>query len=153
MSKTAGPVWSARLAWVLAAALTGLALLPLLDRLPKVIVVTCFESGHPLYQWVPETAPTACLSMPGEVVGWVLMIAGTTLVHAALLPALMGASAVLLRTLLRLVGGLDALLAGALLRPRPAHVPATGAALPRVPVLSARDAGRALPLRRGPPLG
>ena len=89
---------------VLASAVIAvLALLPALLSLPRVAVIACFEAGHPLYTLTPQTAAVDCVSAPGPVIGWVLMIAGTVLVHLLVLPVLLAASGVLARLLLRVI--------------------------------------------------
>jgi hypothetical protein len=96
---------------------TLLAVVPLLLRLPKVSVVACFESGHPLYQWVATTqfaGDVHCVSAPAPVVGWTLMIAATLLVQVLLLPLLMTAAALLVRGARRVVEGADRVLAAVL---------------------------------------
>lgn len=85
---------------LVAAAVTVAGLLPLLLRLPRVAVVACFDAGHPLYEWVPQTNFTGaahCVTAPAPVVGWTLMIASTLLVQALLLPLILGFGAVLVR--------------------------------------------------------
>lgn len=81
--------------------LTVLALVPLLLRLPRVSVVACFDTAHPLYQWVPNTSG-ACVSAPTPVVSWTLVIAATLLVQLVLLPLLILAGALLVRGTRRL---------------------------------------------------
>lgn len=140
---------------LVAAIATVAALLPLLARLPRVSVVACFDSAHPLYQWVPTTGLSTvhCVSAPAPVVSWTLMIAATLIVQLLLLPAILIASGILVRgarrlarnarrTLAGLLRGLDALL---LPEPRPCPVPVT-VRVPRAPLL--RDNPR-----RGPPAG
>ncbi len=91
---------------LVAVALTAAGLLPLLFRLPKVAVVACFDAGHPLYQWVPQTSFTGaahCVTAPAPVVGWTLMVAATLMVQLLLLPLILGSGAALIRAVRRLV--------------------------------------------------
>ncbi|MCC6495432.1 MAG: hypothetical protein IT193_04155 [Propionibacteriaceae bacterium] len=90
---------------LVAVAVTAAALLPLLLRLPRVAVVACFDAGHPLYQWVPQTGFGAahCVTAPAQVVGWTLMIASTLVVQLVLLPLILGFGAGLVRAGRRLV--------------------------------------------------
>ena len=91
---------------LVAVALTAAGLLPLLFRLPKVAVVACFDAGHPLYEWVPQTAFTGaahCVTAAAPVVGWTLMVAATLVVQLVLLPLTIGFGAALLRAARRLV--------------------------------------------------
>lgn len=93
---------------------TLLGLLPLLQRLPRVSVVACFDPGHPLYQWVPSTAfggGVHCVSAPAPVVSWTLMVAATLLVQLLLLPLLVAAGALLVRGARRLADSADRFLA------------------------------------------
>ena len=113
---------------VAAGALTLLALVPLLLRLPRVSVVACFDVGHPLYQWVPSTA-AHCLSAPTAAVAWTLMVASTLVVQVVLLPLLLAAGALLLRAARSVAASALRLLESALLQlsavlvPRPRLVP------------------------------
>lgn len=132
---------------------TVVGLLPVLLNLPRVSVVACFDNGHPLYQWVPQTdlAVVHCVTAPAPVVSWTLMIGATLVVQLVVLPLLIAAGAILLRGARRLAHSAGQALAAALIeltdlvtperRPAPGYV--------RVPN---RNAGwsRANP-RRGPP--
>lgn len=143
------PGWGTQ---VIAAALAITLLVPLLQRLPRVAVVACFDAGHPLYTLVPTTGGGAhCLTAPAPVVGWTLMVAATLLVHLVLMPMALLAAILLLRgarwvagagrrLLASLVARLDGLVV-AWWRPAPLPVP--------VPVAGPGWA-RANP-RRGPP--
>ncbi len=122
----------------LAAACTVLALLPLQARLPRVAVVACFDSGHPLYQWVPNTAPGGaghCVTAPTAMVGWTLMIAATLVVQVVLLPFLIAAAAMLMRGARELARSAGEAIAAALVglsglgipQSRPVPVPVTAA--------------------------
>lgn len=137
----------------LLSALLAIAMVaPLLERLPKVAVVACFEAGHPLYTWVPTTDGGAhCLTAPAPVVGWTLMVAATLLIHLVLIPAALLTAVLLLRGARLLVDAGRRLLAAVLAQLddlvvvwwRPAPVP--------VPVpITASARSRANP-RRGPP--
>ena len=93
---------------------TLLGLAPLLQRLPRVSVVACFDAGHPLYQWVPSTTfdgGVHCVSAPAPVVSWTLMVAATLLVQLLLLPPLVAAGALLVRGGRRLADSADRILA------------------------------------------
>ena len=96
--------------------LTVLALVPPLLRLPRVSVVACFDSGHPLYQWIPNTSGAACVSAPTPVVSWTLVIAATLLVQLVLLPALILAGALLVRGSRRLSAATGRVLSAALVQ-------------------------------------
>ncbi|MGV8910188.1 MAG: hypothetical protein ACOH1Y_14500 [Propionicimonas sp.] len=137
-----------------AAVVTVLGLIPILARLPKVTVVACFDTGHPLYQWVPDTPFTGlahCVTAPAPAVGWTLMIAATLVVQLLALPLMLAFGALLLRASRRLVYAAGKALTRALVvlsevlvaGPRPAPV-----------YVRVRDDGggwsRANP-RRGPP--
>lgn len=112
---------------------TLLALVPLLLRLPKVSVVACFESGHPLYEWVPTqfAGDVHCVSAPAPVVSWTLMVAATLLVQLVLLPLLLTAGALLVRGARRVAEGADRVLAAVLIvldalfvpEPEPVRIP------------------------------
>ncbi len=137
------------------AALTVAALLPLLDRLPRVAVVACFDAGHPLYTVVATTEPAGvvhCVSAPAPVVSWTLMVAATLLMQLVLAPAALLAVAVLLAGAQRLIGVGRGILVAALARlegiavlawPQPAPVP--------IPVLATRPGWNRANPRRGPP--
>lgn len=104
---------------MLAALLTVVALVPALLRLPKVSVVACFDSAHPLYQWVPSTdfaAGVHCVSAPAPVVSWTLMVGATLMVQLVLLPLLLVVGGVLLRAARRLATLVDRVLAAALIQ-------------------------------------
>ena len=91
---------------VAAAVATVLGLVPILVRLPKVTVVACFDAGHALYEWVPDTSFTGsahCVTAPAPAVGWTLMIAATLVVQLLALPLILGLGALLLRASRRLV--------------------------------------------------
>lgn len=136
-----------------AGVLTLLALVPLLARLPRVGVVACFDSGHPLYQWVPSTSLTGsahCVSAPTPVVTWTLMVAATLLVQLVVLPLLLAAGAVLVQGARRLAASADRVLAALLAGLSDLLVPA------RRPVPVRIRASYTAPLRtrenrRGPP--
>lgn len=130
---------------------TVIALLPLVSRLPKVAVVACFEVGHPLYQWVPNTAGGHCVTAPATVVGWTLMVAVTLLVQLVLLPFILTAAAYLLRGARRLARSAGEALAAALVQLSELVVPAQRPGL--VPVrVDRRGPGLARENpRRGPP--
>ncbi|MFT4226676.1 hypothetical protein [Micropruina sp.] len=146
------PMWGPHL---IVAALITAALLPLLDRLPRVAVVACFDAGHPLYSLVPSTEPAGaihCVSAPAPVVSWTLMVASTLVVHLVLTPAALVAAALLLSGAQRLIGiGRGVLVAAlawlegvaVLAWPQPAPVP--------VPVVAARPGWNRVNPRRGPP--
>lgn len=104
---------------LVAALLTVLVLVPPLLRLPRVIVVACFDGTHPLYQWIPTSdfaAGVHCVSAPAPVLGWTLMIGATLIVQLALLPALLLVGAMLLRAVRRLAAIVDRVLAAALVQ-------------------------------------
>lgn len=106
--------------------LTLLALAPVVLRLPKVSVVACFDSGHPLYQWVATSefgGGVHCVSAPTPVVSWTLMIAVTLLIQLALLPALLTAGALLARGVRRLSAVADRMLAAVLVQLEALFVP------------------------------
>ncbi|CAL8974279.1 hypothetical protein PROP_01384 [Propionicimonas sp. T2.31MG-18] len=139
---------------VAAGVVTLLALVPALLRLPKVSVVACFETGHPLYQWVPSsdfTGGAHCVSAPTTVVSWTLMVAATLVVQLLLLPVLLAVGALLVRGARAVAASAHRILAGALVqlvallvpeqRPVPVRVRADYRGL---------DRSRANP-RRGPP--
>lgn len=110
---------------------TMAALLPILLRLPRVSVVACFDSGHGLYQWVPNISGGSCVSAPTAVVGWTLMIASTLLVQLLLLPLLLTAGVLLVRVARHGVARIDQALLAVLRRlaqlfvpqPRPIPIP------------------------------
>ncbi len=145
------PAWGPYL--VVAAIMTA-GLLPLLDRLPRVAVVACFDAGHPLYSLVPSTEPAGavhCVTAPAPVVSWTLMVAATLVVQLILTPAALLAALLMLRGLRRLAGFGRQLLAVALARfegvviawPRPEPLP--------VPVLATGPGWARVNPRRGPP--
>lgn len=131
------------------------ALLPLLDRLPRVAVVACFDAGHPLYSLVPSTGPAGavhCVSAPAPVVSWTVMVAAALVVQLVLTPAALLAVALLLTGARRLIGiGRGILLAAlawlegvaVLVWPQLAPVP--------VRVVAARPGWSRVNPRRGPP--
>lgn len=98
-------------------------------------MVACFDAGHPLYQWVPQTGFSGaahCVTAPAQVVGWTLMIASTLVVQLLLLPLILGFGAGLVRAgrrlghaagkaLTRVLAGLPQLLAPEQ-RPVPVYV-------------------------------
>lgn len=91
------PGWGARL---VAALLAITVVAPLVQRLPRVALVACFDAGHPLYAWVSTVEPAGavnCLTAPAPVVSWTLMIAATLLLHLVLMPAALLAVVLLLR--------------------------------------------------------
>jgi hypothetical protein len=139
---------------VAAGALTLLALVPLLLRLPRVSVVACFDTGHPLYQWVPTASFTGdahCVSAPTPVVSWTLMIAATLLVQLVLLPFLLGAGAFLLRGATRLAGSVVRVLASALVQLSAVLVPEQRLVPVRVRTQYRGMAPTRANPRRGPP--
>jgi len=122
--------------------LTVLALVPALLRLPRVSVVACFDSAHPLYQWVPSTEFSAgvhCVSAPASVVSWTLMVGATLIVQLVLLPLMLVLGTVLMRAARRLSAIAHQALAAALVQlsallvpgrrpiPVPIRVQSTGA--------------------------
>ncbi|MGC3992736.1 MAG: hypothetical protein QM779_01165 [Propionicimonas sp.] len=137
-----------------AAVLTILGLLPVLQHLPKVSVVACFEAGHPLYQLVATTefvGGSHCVSAPTTVVSWTLMVGASLVVQLALLPLLLTVGTLLLRAAGRLAASADRVLAAALVRLAALLVPAQQP-LPAYVRTPYRGSGRtrANP-RRGPP--
>ncbi len=131
------------------------ALLPLLDRLPRVAVVACFDAGHPLYSLVPSTEPAGavhCVSAPAPVVSWTVMVAAALVVQLVLTPTALLAAALLLTGARRLVGIGRGILVAALawlegvavlVWPQLARVP--------VPVVATRSGWSRVNPRRGPP--
>ena len=106
------PGWGTQLISVL---LAITVVVPLLQRLPKLAVVACFDAGHPLYSLVPTTADGAhCVTAPTPVVGWTLMVAATLLIHLVLMPAALLAVVLLLRGARWVAGAGRRLLAAAL---------------------------------------
>ncbi len=137
-----------------AGVLTILALVPALLRLPRVSVVACFDSGHPLYEWVPTASFTGdahCVSAPTPVVSWTLMIAATLLVQLLLLPLLLTAGGLLVRGARRAAAAAHRALASALLQLSVLLVPEQRLIPVRVRApYPGADGSRANP-RRGPP--
>lgn len=110
---------------VAAGALTIMAVLPLLLQLPRVSVVACFDAGHPLYEWIPNTPATLlhCVSAPTPAVSWTLMIAATLAVQLVLLPLLLTTGGLLVRAARRTVAAADRVLAAALVQLSALFVP------------------------------
>ncbi|MFT3862483.1 hypothetical protein [Micropruina sp.] len=144
--------WASHL---IAASLTLVALLPLLARLPRVAVVACFDTAHPLYTLVETHAagnPANCVTAPAPVVTWTLMVAATLLVQAVLLPAGLFAAAVLLRHAHRLAEAGRQLLALIFGRLATLVVVVSWPAAPApIPVAGSTPAHRRSNPRRGPP--
>lgn len=114
-------------------------------------MIACFESGHPLYTLTPRLGEVHCVSAPGPVIGWVLMVAGTALVHLLLLPPLLAISAWLARVLLHAARTVRSTLRPAITPlplPMPAFVPLGDV---RYPGLAISDPPPRANPRRGPP--
>ncbi len=132
---------------------TVAGLLPVVLNLPRVSVVACFDSGHPLYQWVatPELGTAHCLSAPRPVVSWTLMIAATLVVQLLGLPVLLAAGAVLVRGARSLRHSTGRALTSAFVSLTDLIIPRRSPALVPVPVRVVGSRLSSENPRRGPP--
>ena len=133
------------------AALAVVALLPVLLRLPRVAVIACFESGHPLYTLTAQRAPFDCVAAPGPVIGWVLMVAGAVLIHLLVLPVLAAGIGLLARGLLGVIAAMRRTLVLAFGVPALPVLLSVRLDADREPAYAVADVPHRTNPRRGPP--